>query len=230
MLLNHQPVQLCLIWVLKDTCLVSCEVCFLSDWFLVMDDVKISKFDRFWFNFLEKISILNNDRFFPPTWLVAGSIAPCRSGVLDCQEWAKRPLAASGARWTNRGGWRGHKGSLIGREGERGEAGSFRSVVVGSFGRSCDVSQLLGGWLTAGRVATSQACFNNQQLASLWRARLLTSWSVTTAVAMPLKLFSGWSLHRIGSVTLPPTTQWLRRNPSSPVDSLEGTMDGIIAV
>jgi len=33
-----------------------------------MDDVKISKFDQFRFNFLEKkISILNNDWFFPPT-------------------------------------------------------------------------------------------------------------------------------------------------------------------
>ena len=34
---------------------------------LVMDDVKISKVDRFRFDFLEKIWILNNDRFFPPT-------------------------------------------------------------------------------------------------------------------------------------------------------------------
>jgi len=41
------------------------SVSFMSP--VVMDDVKISKFDRFRFDFLEKISILNNDRFFPPT-------------------------------------------------------------------------------------------------------------------------------------------------------------------
>jgi len=90
--------------------------------------------------------------------------------VLDCQEWAKRPLAASRAQWMNRGGWHGCKRRLNwkGRGtwgGRRRVELSCHSVVVGSLGRSCDV--LLGGRLTVGRVATSQACFNYQQLASL---------------------------------------------------------------
>ena len=70
--------------------------------------------------------------------------------VLDCQEWAKRPLAASGARWTNRGGWHGRERRLNwkGRGmwgGRRRVLLSCHSVVVSSLGPACDVSQLLGG-------------------------------------------------------------------------------------
>jgi len=46
--------------------------------------------------------------------VVAGSSTPCRSSadMSDCQQWAKRPLAASGAQWKNGGGWHGHKRRL----------------------------------------------------------------------------------------------------------------------
>jgi len=100
------------------------------------------------------------------------------------------------------------------------------SIMIGllidySFGRSCDVSQLLGRSLTVGWVATSQACFNYQQLASLTNdahaCLHVDQWPQMLIIL--LKFFPGslvvkWSLHCIGSVTLPPTMQWLHRNPS----------------
>ena len=111
--------------------------------------------------------------------------------VLDCQDRSGQ----SGARWTNRGGWHGRKRRLNWKG--RGTWGGRRRVelschsVVGRrlFGSSVWRESAVGR--AADCWTGSQACFNYQQLASLWRACLLTRWSVTTAVAMPLKLFSG---------------------------------------
>jgi len=67
-----------------------------------------------------------------------------RRFVSDCQEWAKQPLAANKARWTNGGGLHGRKRRLSwkGRgtwEGRRivELSCSCHTVVVSSFGRSC---------------------------------------------------------------------------------------------
>jgi len=85
------------------------------------------------------------------------------------------------------------------------------SVVVGSLGPTCDVSQLLGGRLTVGGVAR-HACYHlwpmTRTLLTL-PGRLQCLWSCLVVHSVR------WSLHCIGRVTLPPTTQWLHQNPSS---------------
>jgi len=100
------------------------------------------------------------------------------------------------------------------------------TVIVGSLGRSCDVSCWAGGWLLVSHHHHHhhhhhQACFNYQQLASMtndahayldvdrWPRRLQCLWS--SLVVYSVK----WSLHCIGSVTLHPTTQWLHQNSPS---------------
>jgi len=50
---------------------------------------------------------------------------------------------------------------------------SCHSVVVGSLGRACDVSQLLGWRLSVGR-----ACFNYQHLASLTKMTRMPAYTL----------------------------------------------------
>jgi len=153
--------------------------------------------------------------------------------MLDCQEWEKRPLAASGARWTNRGGWRGRKSRLNWKGKGTWGREEWSSVVIAStwlFGSSVWRESAVGR--AADCWTGNQACFNYQQLASLtndthaclhidrWPRRLQCLWSCLVVHSVI------WSLHCIGSITLPPTMQWLRQNPSSHCLPW-GTMDGI---
>ena len=94
------------------------------------------------------MTITYNQQNAMPLW--------CRF-VSDCQEWAKWPLAASGARWMNRGGRHGRKRWLNWKEREREAAGEEWSSVVIPSSSAHSVDRVtwvswLGRRLTVGRV------------------------------------------------------------------------------
>jgi len=120
--------------------------------------------------------------------------------VSDCQEWAKRPLAASGAQWRNREGWHGRISRLNWKE--RGTWGDRRRA---QFSQLSYHHRRLFRWIVWRKAAVGRAadCLTGMlQLSTVriidqWRARLLTHWSVTMTVTIPLKFFSGSLCHMI---------------------------------